>query len=166
VFRAQGDFYFQQKRLLLAAKYYALSSLPLEDVVMQFQFESPLAAMVTDRSTPGPDDIDSELKNTLLLNDALRTYLTQKMKLLQMEDATQRTLLAMWILELFLKKISLMRKDHPSELQQCQSDFDAWIASPAIQVHIQFHDHVSDEYKLFFLFLCFSIEDFSIRRGF
>ena len=80
VITVQADFYFQSGKFDLAARYYADSSKPFEEVAL---------VLIQEKQ-----------------QDALKTYLLLKLKQMPMTAKTQRTILAVWIVEIYLEKLS------------------------------------------------------------
>ncbi|GAA5866874.1 hypothetical protein JCM3774_004586 [Rhodotorula dairenensis] len=80
VLAAEGDAYFAAGRYIQAAQAYAQSSKGFEEVVLRF--------------------VDKNER------DALRVFLVAKLERLKKTDLTQRTMLATWLVELFLAKIN------------------------------------------------------------
>lgn len=78
----RADNYFDAGRYILSATYYAQSSKPFEEVALKFV---------------GKDE-----------RDALRKYLLERLERLRKEDRVQKTLLATWLIELYLSKINAL----------------------------------------------------------
>ncbi|CAG8443951.1 10866_t:CDS:10 [Ambispora leptoticha] len=82
VLTTQADYYFSQGRFILSAKYYAQSTVPFEEVALKF--------------------VERDER------DALRDYLMNKLEKLRRVDLTQKTMIATWLVEIFLSKINLL----------------------------------------------------------
>ncbi|KAI7872143.1 Pep3/Vps18/deep orange family-domain-containing protein [Spinellus fusiger] len=80
VYTAQAKDYFGQRRYQMSAKYFAESTVPFEEVVLKF--------------------VDKDEK------DALRVYLTSKLDRLRKNDRTQKTIVATWLVEIYLSKLN------------------------------------------------------------
>ncbi|KAF7724526.1 hypothetical protein EC973_000903 [Apophysomyces ossiformis] len=80
VFTAQARDCFQQRRYQMSAKYFAESSVPFEEVALKF--------------------VQSKER------DALRIYLTSKLDRLRKNDRTQKTIICMWLVEIYLAKLN------------------------------------------------------------
>ncbi|OLY84365.1 Vacuolar protein sorting-associated protein 18-like protein [Smittium mucronatum] len=76
VYRAQADFYFETNRYLLSASCYAKSKAPVEEIALKFI---------------NKNDINS-----------LKTFITTKLLPLTRKDSAQITLLATWVIEIYL----------------------------------------------------------------
>ncbi|CAG8446869.1 13007_t:CDS:10, partial [Dentiscutata heterogama] len=77
----QADHYFSQGRFLLSANYYAQSTVPFEEVALKF--------------------VERDER------DALRNYLLIKLEKLRRSDLTQKTMIATWLVEIYLSKINM-----------------------------------------------------------
>ncbi|CAG8467025.1 8972_t:CDS:10 [Ambispora gerdemannii] len=82
VLTTQADYYFSQGRFILSANYYAQSTVPFEEVALKF--------------------VERDER------DALRDYLMNKLEKLRRIDLTQKTMIATWLVEIFLSKINLL----------------------------------------------------------
>ncbi|CAG8582248.1 14325_t:CDS:10 [Acaulospora morrowiae] len=80
VLTTQADYYFSQGRFLLSANYYAQSIVPFEEVSLKF--------------------VERDER------DALRTYLLKKLEKLRRQDLTQKTMIATWLVEIYISKIN------------------------------------------------------------
>ncbi|OMJ07729.1 Vacuolar protein sorting-associated protein 18-like protein [Smittium culicis] len=76
VYRAQADFYFETNRYLLSAGSYAKSKAVVEEIALKFI---------------NKNDINS-----------LKTFLTTKLSSLTKKDSTQMSILATWVVEIYL----------------------------------------------------------------
>ncbi|CAG8471874.1 10031_t:CDS:10 [Dentiscutata erythropus] len=81
VLTTQADHYFSQGRFLLSANYYAQSTVPFEEVALKF--------------------VERDER------DALRNYLLIKLEKLRRTDLTQKTMIATWLVEIYLSKINM-----------------------------------------------------------
>ncbi|CAO3653446.1 unnamed protein product [Cunninghamella echinulata] len=79
VFTAQAKDYFSQRRYQMSAKFFAESTVPFEEVALQFIEQNEM--------------------------DALRVYLGNKLGRLQKKDRSQKTMIATWLVELYLSKL-------------------------------------------------------------
>ncbi|CAG8658675.1 5183_t:CDS:10, partial [Cetraspora pellucida] len=82
VLTTQADYYFSQSRFLLSATYYAQSTVHFEEVALKF--------------------VERDER------DALRNYLLNKLEKLRRTDLTQKTMIATWLVEIYLSKINLL----------------------------------------------------------
>ncbi|CAG8481720.1 2636_t:CDS:10 [Diversispora eburnea] len=82
VLTSQAEHYFSQGRFLLSANYYAQSTVPFEEVALKF--------------------VERDER------DALRNYLSIKLEKLRRQDLTQKTMIATWLIEIYLSKINLL----------------------------------------------------------
>ncbi|CAG8549918.1 24581_t:CDS:10 [Cetraspora pellucida] len=82
VLTTQADYYFSQGRFLLSATYYAQSTVHFEEVALKF--------------------VERDER------DALRNYLLNKLEKLRRTDLTQKTMIATWLVEIYLSKINLL----------------------------------------------------------
>ncbi|KAI8059195.1 Pep3/Vps18/deep orange family-domain-containing protein [Gongronella butleri] len=82
VYTAQAKDYFEQKRYQMSAQFFAESTVPFEHVALQFIEQDEM--------------------------DALRVYLSHKLDHLQKKDRTQKTMLATWLVELYLSKLDAL----------------------------------------------------------
>ncbi|KAG0167963.1 hypothetical protein DFQ28_011230 [Apophysomyces sp. BC1034] len=80
VFTAQARDYFAQRRYQMSAKYFAESTVSFEEVALKFMQNKE--------------------------RDALRIYLTCKLDRLRKNDRTQKTIIAMWLVEIYLSKLN------------------------------------------------------------
>ncbi|CAO3584041.1 unnamed protein product [Absidia cylindrospora] len=79
VFTAQAKDYFGQRRFQMSAKFFAESTVPFEEVSLKFIEQDEM--------------------------DALRVYLGNKLGRLQKKDRSQKTMLATWLVEIYLSKL-------------------------------------------------------------
>ncbi|CAO3649927.1 unnamed protein product [Cunninghamella blakesleeana] len=79
VYTAQAKDYFSQRRYQMSAKFFAESTVPFEEVALQFIEQHEM--------------------------DALRVYLGNKLGRLQKKDRSQKTMIATWLVELYLSKL-------------------------------------------------------------
>ncbi|ORX53539.1 hypothetical protein DM01DRAFT_1046133 [Hesseltinella vesiculosa] len=114
VYTAQAKDYFEQKRYQMSAQFFAESTMPFEHVTLQFIEQDEM--------------------------DALRVYLSHKLDRLQKKDRSQKTMLATWLVELYLSKLDSL--DNCDE-DEAESDDD--YHSPFAE---QRHD-VMDEFLAF-----------------
>ncbi|CAB4425152.1 unnamed protein product [Rhizophagus irregularis] len=82
VLTTQAEHYFSQKRYLLSASYYAESTVPFEEVALKF--------------------VERDER------DALKKYLLNKLDKLRRQDKTQKTMIATWLVEIYLSKINTL----------------------------------------------------------
>ncbi|KAI7860888.1 Pep3/Vps18/deep orange family-domain-containing protein [Circinella umbellata] len=80
VYTAQAKDYFSQRRYQMSAKYFAESAVPFEEVTLKFVEKSE--------------------------RDALRIYLVKKLERFRKKDRTQKTILATWLVEIYLSKLN------------------------------------------------------------
>ncbi|KAG1222547.1 hypothetical protein G6F35_005228 [Rhizopus arrhizus] len=80
VFTAQARDYFGQRRYKMSAEIFANSTVPFEEVALMFVEK---------------DEVD-----------ALRVYLTNKLTRLRKNDQSQKTMVATWLVELYLSKLN------------------------------------------------------------
>ncbi|OZJ06836.1 hypothetical protein BZG36_00188 [Bifiguratus adelaidae] len=80
VLTMQANDYFEQGRWSMSAKYYAESAVPFEEVVLKF--------------------VEKDER------DALKVYLLTRLERLRKSDITQRTIIATWLVEIFLSKLN------------------------------------------------------------
>lgn len=97
VWIAQAANYFAENKFELAARYYAMTREPFEEVALMF--------------------INKDKR------DALKTYLLQKLAKVPLDATTQMTVIATWLVEIFLNKLNVLT-DRVQELQNA-------ISSPA-----------------------------------
>ncbi|KAI8078651.1 Pep3/Vps18/deep orange family-domain-containing protein [Halteromyces radiatus] len=79
VYTAQAKDYFGQRRFQMSAKFFAESTVPFEEVSLKFIEQDEM--------------------------DALRIYLGSKLARLQKKDRSQKTMLATWLVEIYLSKL-------------------------------------------------------------
>ncbi|CAI2181674.1 1175_t:CDS:10 [Funneliformis geosporum] len=82
VLTTQAEHYFLCKHYLLSATYYAQSTVPFEEVALKF--------------------VERDER------DALRNYLLNKLDKLRRQDRTQKTIIATWLVEIYLSKINML----------------------------------------------------------
>ncbi|RIA95939.1 Pep3/Vps18/deep orange family-domain-containing protein [Glomus cerebriforme] len=82
VLTTQAEHYFSQKRYLLSASYYAESTVPFEEIALKF--------------------VERDER------DALKKYLLNKLDKLRRQDLTQKTMIATWLVEIYLSKINML----------------------------------------------------------
>ncbi|KAI7880339.1 hypothetical protein K492DRAFT_76552 [Lichtheimia hyalospora FSU 10163] len=80
VYTAQARDYFSLRRYQMSARYFAESTVPFEEVALKFVEKNE--------------------------RDALRTYLNNKLERFRKKDRTQKTILATWLVELYLSKMN------------------------------------------------------------
>ena len=91
----QADHYFSRKEYVVAARYYAKTKRSFEEVVLKF---------VTDSSQENASK--SKSTDQTKLRKALKTYLLEKLKNLAANDKTQKTILCMWLVEMYLNEMN------------------------------------------------------------
>ncbi|KAI9491455.1 Pep3/Vps18/deep orange family-domain-containing protein [Zychaea mexicana] len=80
VYTAQAKDYFGQRRYQMSAKYFAESAVAFEEVTLKFVEKNE--------------------------RDALRIYLVKKLERFRKKDRTQKTILATWLVEIYLSKLN------------------------------------------------------------
>eukprot|EP00002_Diphylleia_rotans_P023649 TRINITY_DN4651_c0_g1_i3.p1 TRINITY_DN4651_c0_g1~~TRINITY_DN4651_c0_g1_i3.p1 ORF type:complete len:921 (+),score=186.87 TRINITY_DN4651_c0_g1_i3:58-2820(+) len=80
VLTAQADYYFSQRKMKMAATYYAKTQLPFEQIALKFVSSNE--------------------------REALSGYLQEKLNSLKPTDITQRTLLCTWLVEIYLDQLN------------------------------------------------------------
>lgn len=96
VVTVQADFYFHAGKFDLAARYYAGSSKPFEEVAL---------LLIQQKQ-----------------QDALKTYLLLKLKQMPVSAKTQRTILAVWIVEIYLEKLNSLQRTRIEPITNLQHD--------------------------------------------
>ncbi|GAB5585428.1 tethering complex subunit [Umbelopsis nana] len=120
VFTTQANDYFSQQRYQLSAKYFAESAVPFEEVALQF--------------------VESDER------DALRSYVANKLDRLRKGDLTQKTMLATWLVELYLSKINQLE-----DLATSATSTTDLIASQvnSLPDYKQQQEDIEDEFRTF-----------------
>ena len=88
----QADHYFNKNDFIVAARYYAKTKRSFEEVSLKFISTNNISS-----STP---------KLQIKLKKALKTYLLEKLKNLPHNDKTQKTILSMWLVEMYLNEMN------------------------------------------------------------
>ena len=102
----QADHYFNRQDYVVAARYYAKTKRSFEEVALKF---------ISNTNT------STTLKNQFKLKKALKTYLLEKLKFLPKNDKTQKTILSMWLVEMYLNEMNdLDNQNDGSELVNVQ----------------------------------------------
>lgn len=146
----QADFHYEQGQFVLAASYYAETAVPLEQVAMKFLAkETKLSDILA--SAPRPDQQQPSIvgdgsdqtaaateADPWATHDALQIYLTKTLEKIAARGSPdaktqQRTLLATWILELFLKKLKFCKT---APTQRIRDDLYSWMGENVVQVLI------------------------------
>ncbi|KAM3584072.1 tethering complex subunit [Umbelopsis sp. WA50703] len=120
VYTTQANDYFAQQRYQLSAKYFAESAVPFEEVALQF--------------------IERDER------DALRNYVSNKLDRLKKGDLTQKTMLATWLVELYLSKINQLEDFTSSAMST--TDLISTQAS-TVPDYKQQQEDIEDEFKTF-----------------
>ncbi|KAG2188073.1 hypothetical protein INT44_000824 [Umbelopsis vinacea] len=120
VYTTQANDYFSQQRYQLSAKYYAESAVPFEEVALQF--------------------VERDER------DALRSYVANKLDRLRKGDLTQKTMLATWLVELYLSKINQLEDlassaTHTTDLISSQAN--------VMPDYKQQQEDIEDEFRTF-----------------
>ncbi|OAD75205.1 hypothetical protein PHYBLDRAFT_186318 [Phycomyces blakesleeanus NRRL 1555(-)] len=122
VFTAQARDYFGQRRFQMSAKYFAESTVPFEEVVLKF--------------------VEKEER------DALRVYLTSKLNRLRKNDRTQKTIVATWLVELYLSKLNEL--EDLASSAHCTSTNDPSITpANSLAYYKEQQEDFQDEFKSF-----------------
>ncbi len=139
----QADFYFAQGRFLLAANYYAQAETQFETVVLKYMNISSATIAKLALEVPstggavGQSDSARFAKIEGAIHESLRSYLIQKFKKLPAESATQRTLIATWLLEMFLRHLNTKDFDEQKEAYMVvQAELFEWLLSPGVKVFL------------------------------
>ncbi|KAI3650362.1 hypothetical protein MP228_003843 [Amoeboaphelidium protococcarum] len=157
--RSQAQYYYQQKRFVLAAKTFAQTSIPIEEVALMF--------MEHHESLVNNGDNSSDYANIDSLTDqeleSLIVYLESKALTLSAEDQVQKALINTWLLELKLNEIHLLRQQlqfsHRSnnvqkqkedrdsnlkhKLEQAQSNFKRWISNAQVAESLDYQSSIA-----------------------
>jgi hypothetical protein len=108
VYGAQADYYYREKQYDLAARYYAKTDRPFEQIALSFV------------------DVDERL--------ALRTYLLERLEALRdTRDATQSTALATWLTEIYLDNLNEVQECFES-LTAAEAAASGTRSSPALTI--------------------------------
>ena len=103
----QADHYFNRQDYVVAARYYAKTKRSFEEVSLKF--------ISTNTQTSSDPTLQLKLKK------ALKTYLLEKLKCLAKNDKTQKTILCMWLVEMYLNEMNdLDNLDGSSEYNSVQ----------------------------------------------
>lgn len=94
----QADHYFSRKEYVVAARYYAKTKRSFEEVSLKFV--SNTAA----NDAGGTGIVLSQDQGKL--RKALKTYLLEKLRNLAANDKTQKTILCMWLVEMYLNEMN------------------------------------------------------------
>ncbi|KAI9322126.1 Pep3/Vps18/deep orange family-domain-containing protein [Dichotomocladium elegans] len=126
VYTAQAKDYFQQRRYQMSAWYFAESTVPFEEVALKFVEKNE--------------------------RDALRIYLTSKLERFRKKDRTQKTILATWLVELYLSKINEL-EDMISSVHCTSSNGNGESCANGEQKDAQYYKEqqsdIRDEFHLF-----------------
>ncbi|KAG0169863.1 hypothetical protein DFQ28_011330 [Apophysomyces sp. BC1034] len=125
VYTAQAKDYFGQRRYQMSAKYYAESTVPFEEVALQF--------------------VEKDER------DALRVYLTKKLERFTKNasvanDRTQKTIVASWVVEIYLSKLDEL-EDLASSAHCATGGEDA--ATKMMAYYNDAQEDIRDEFKSF-----------------
>ncbi|XP_020710242.2 vacuolar protein sorting-associated protein 18 homolog isoform X2 [Athalia rosae] len=76
--------------------------------------------------------------------EALKTFLKRKLQGLRPQDKTQETMIVIWVVELFMNQMGILRSDGTSQLhnpryQELQKQFDSFLAIPKVEECIREH---------------------------
>ncbi|KAI7899794.1 Pep3/Vps18/deep orange family-domain-containing protein [Cokeromyces recurvatus] len=123
VFTAQAKDYFSQRRYKMSAEIFADSTVPFEEVTLMFVEKEEV--------------------------DALRVYLSNKLSKLRKNDQTQKTMLATWLVELYLSKLNEL-EDLASSAHCSPIPNEATNLTPNTEAYfLEQLDEVRDEFKTF-----------------
>lgn len=160
VLEAQAEFYFNKGRFLLAANYFAQAETAFETVVLKFMDVKPalLDQLAAQSPQMSPATASSNASAILLqsdsaqyaalrgaVQDALKSYLLLKFGQLGAADATQRTLLATWLLELYLKRLNSYDDAQATARAFLRDEFVKWVTMDAVRLALD----VKTAYRLF-----------------
>ncbi|KAF7727857.1 hypothetical protein EC973_006970 [Apophysomyces ossiformis] len=122
VYTAQAKDYFGQRRYQMSAKYFAESTVPFEEVALQF--------------------VEKDER------DALRVYLTKKLERFtkNASERTQKTIVASWVVEIYLSKLDEL--EDLASSAHCSTDDDGG-ASKMIAYYNDAQEDIRDEFKSF-----------------
>ncbi|XP_017884886.1 vacuolar protein sorting-associated protein 18 homolog isoform X2 [Ceratina calcarata] len=70
--------------------------------------------------------------------EALKTFLKKKLEGLKMQDKTQITMIVVWVIELFMNQMGVLRSNnksylHDSQYLELQKQFDSFLAIPKVE---------------------------------
>ncbi|KAI7896992.1 Pep3/Vps18/deep orange family-domain-containing protein [Mucor mucedo] len=123
VFTAQAKDYFSQRRYKMSAEIFADSTVPFEEVTLMFVEKGEV--------------------------DALRVYLTNKLNRLRKNDQTQKTIVATWLVEIYLSKLNEL-EDLASSAHCSPTPNEATSLIPNTEAYfLEQLDDVRDEFKSF-----------------
>ncbi|KAL7316431.1 tethering complex subunit [Mucor circinelloides] len=123
VFTAQAKDYFGQRRFKMSAEIFADSTVPFEEVTLMFVEKGEV--------------------------DALRVYLSSKLSRLRKNDQTQKTMLATWLVEIYLSKLNEL-EDLASSAHCSPIPNEATSLIPNTEAYfLEQLDEVRDEFKTF-----------------
>jgi vacuolar protein sorting-associated protein 18 len=95
----QADHYFNRSDYIVAARYYAKTKRSFEEVSLKFI-----------SNTNNASNLSNPLK-LINLKKALKIYLIEKLKFLPSNDKTQKTILSMWLVEMYLNEMNDIDND-------------------------------------------------------
>ncbi|CEG66164.1 hypothetical protein RMATCC62417_02794 [Rhizopus microsporus] len=122
VFTAQARDYFGQRRYKMSAETFANSTVPFEEVALMFVEK---------------DEVD-----------ALRVYLMNKLTRLRKSDQTQKTMIATWLVDLYLSKLNDL-EDFASSAHCAPPSNDTSNPEPSAEYFLDQLEEIRDEFKNF-----------------
>ena len=96
---AKAADYFNRSDYIVAARYYAKTKRSFEEVSLKFI-----------SNTNNASNLSNPLK-LINLKKALKIYLIEKLKFLPSNDKTQKTILSMWLVEMYLNEMNDIDND-------------------------------------------------------
>ncbi|EIE75688.1 hypothetical protein RO3G_00392 [Rhizopus delemar RA 99-880] len=123
VFTAQARDYFGQRRYKMSAEIFANSTVPFEEVALMFVEK---------------DEVD-----------ALRVYLTNKLTRLRKNDQSQKTMVATWLVELYLSKLNDLEDLASSAHCSPPPNEPANLEPNTREFFLEQLEDISDEFKSF-----------------
>ncbi|KAI8985185.1 Pep3/Vps18/deep orange family-domain-containing protein [Pilobolus umbonatus] len=123
VYTAQAKDYFGQRRFKMSAQIFAESTVPFEEVALMFVEKEEV--------------------------DALRVYLAHKLNRLRKNDQTQKTIVATWLVELYLSKLNEL--ENLAASAHCSpAPTEATSLNPNTESYfLEQVDEIRDEFKAF-----------------
>ena len=116
---AQADFYFNRKEYVMSAKYYATTSRSFEEIALKF----------------ASGNVEEK---------ALKAFVIAKLRSLRPDQSTQRTILSLWLVEMFLSQMNGL--DAMAEGSSLSSNIDSTKTDDDVTEDMQ---SIQDEFKSF-----------------
>ena len=116
---AQADFYFNRKEYVMSAKYYATTSRSFEEIALKF----------------ASGNVEEK---------ALKAFVIAKLRSLRPDQSTQRTILSLWLVEMFLSQMNGL--DAMAEGSSLSNNIDSNKTDDDVTEDMQ---SIQDEFKSF-----------------